>query len=265
MLMQQNMNGDTPLHMAVRLGSTGIVKLFVDHAPNSQSRRDENYDNIDVEKGMTFKGLRFEALRYQTHSGIPQLLISADPGFEYLPNDSDETPLYLWNIYSRIVQLLVMMVPPGGRTALHALALQISNSFRGASPKLVHLLRHIVKEVDKDGRTALHYAVCCGNVEFVDAVIKVDPSICYMSDKDGMTALHHAARLDRRINVLKKMLERCMDCWQVLDNKGRSFLHVAVENNQLGVFDYVVDEISSVLEVEAIISMKDKQGNHLVK
>ncbi|RZC64151.1 hypothetical protein C5167_025878 [Papaver somniferum] len=290
--MQQNMNGDTPLHVAARSKSTLIVSLFIDHACRysqaiGNQRNDEDHD-INVEEGIS-KDLQLvriankkkntalhEALRHQPNSGIPQLSRSADRGFEYFSNDSGESPLYLAVETGTpdLVEHMLKICPsqsygaPGGRTALHALALQDGSNFQGAHLKLVNLLRHIVKEVDKNGRTALHYAVHCRNSEFVDAVMEVDPSVCYMSDKDGMTALHHAAAKEvfgswsskEVIKIMKLMLGHCTDCWEVLDNQGRNFLHLAAQNNNSHVLKYVLNEISSDLILETIIGMKDQNG-----
>ncbi|KAI3840881.1 hypothetical protein MKX03_010009, partial [Papaver bracteatum] len=132
-----------------------------------------------------------------------------------------------------------------------------------AISKLVYTLKHIVKEVDINGRTALHYAVHSNNCRFVDAVLKVDPSVCYMSDKDGMTALHHAAAKDAQnwdSEVLKIMLRHCMDCWEVLDNQGNNFLHLAAQNRNFHVLNYVLEEIISDLAVYTILTKKNKNG-----
>ncbi|KAI3868174.1 hypothetical protein MKW92_017007 [Papaver armeniacum] len=285
MLMQQNMNGDTPLHVAARSGSKEIVSLFIDHA-RRDSQAIQNQEE-DVEKGILSKDLQLvriannknntalhEALQYQTLSGIPQLITSADPGFEYYANDSGETPVFLAVAQGnpQLLEDILKICPsqsygaPGGRTALHALALRSYDSFQGEFPKSVHLLRHLLKVVDKNGRTALHYAVHSGNIEFVDAVMEVDPSVCYMPDKDGMTALHHAAandvdyRFKSVMKIMRIMLQHCPDCWEVIDHQGRNFLHVAAHNNNSHVLKYVLNEISSDLMVDAIIGMKDEKG-----
>ncbi|KAI3875645.1 hypothetical protein MKX03_033251 [Papaver bracteatum] len=161
-LMQQNINGNTPLHIAARAGSTEIVSRFIDHAGNSHViGEDEDYDDIDVEKGImpaeknaTCKSsveqlvriankskntALHEALLCQADSRISKILRSADPGFEYFTNDSGETPLYLAVKFGPpdLVDYMLKICPsqsygaPGGRTALHALALRDSDSFEG--------------------------------------------------------------------------------------------------------------------------------------
>ncbi|RZC47685.1 hypothetical protein C5167_040620, partial [Papaver somniferum] len=312
MLMQQNMNGDTPLHIAVRMGSTEIISLFINlagpdsHALHHYNQRGDEDSVNDVEKGVIMTELvpaadngatkmnveqlvsiankmnntaLHEALHYQANSGIPQLLIRADPGFDYLANDFGETPLYLAIKFgtAELVEHILEIRPSqsygasGGRTVLHALAMRNSYSdFQGAHSKLVYPLRHIVKEVDINGCTALHYAVHCNNAEFIDVVLKLDPSVCYMSDKDGMTALHYAAAKDAQSwesdevlsnDVMKIMLRHCMDCCEVLDNEGRNFLHLAAQNNNSHVLNFVLKEISSDLTVYAILRKKNKNGD----
>ncbi|KAI3942298.1 hypothetical protein MKW92_024123 [Papaver armeniacum] len=303
MLMQQNMNGNTPLHITARFGSKEIVSMFIDLARNCHSndyhdqRKDEDHNgnDIDVDRGITSteslpdaekaatlnnveqlvrianknnNTALHEALRYKAGSGIPLLLRRADPGFEYFANDYGETPLYL-AVHSAdfdLVEHIFNICPtqsygaPGGRTAVHALALLNGNS--GSASKLVHLLRHLLNEVDQNGRTALHYAAYSDYTGFVDGVMKVNPSLCYLPDKDGRTALHHAAAKGgrQRIKAMKIMLKHCMDCWEVLDNEGKNFLHVAAHNNRCSVLRYVLSDISSDWVVETIISTRDKNG-----
>ncbi|KAI3955347.1 hypothetical protein MKW98_018448 [Papaver atlanticum] len=145
MLMQQNMNGDTPLHVAARLRSKEIISVFIDHASRDSEATGNQREDEDVERGIPSKELQLvriannknntalhEALQYQTLSGIPQLLISADPSFEYFANDLGETPLYLAVEHGTLdlVEDMLKIYPSqsygatGGRTALHALALR---------------------------------------------------------------------------------------------------------------------------------------------
>lgn len=99
-----------------------------------------------------------------------------------------------------------------------------------------------------------------------DAVMEVDPSICYMSDKDGMTALHHAAandvefRFKNIMKLVKIMLRHCPDCWEVTDHQGRNFLHIAAHNKNYHVLKFVLNEISSDLVADTILGMKDNNG-----
>ncbi|MCL7045880.1 hypothetical protein MKW94_016298 [Papaver nudicaule] len=296
MLMQQNMNGDTPLHIAARMQeSTEIVSLFIDHARNSQIIIKEGVKPmtiliVHVEQLVMIANKKnntalHEALSHQPGSGIPQLLIRADPGFEYLANDSDETPLYLAVKFGTLglVEHILKLHPsqsyaaPGGRTVLHAVATR-SAYFQGICPSntktflmfqlskfysnVVRLLSHLMEKVDNNGSTALHYAVNSFNLKFIDAVMEVNPSICYMTDKDGMTALHHAAARDywESVPLIKIMIRHCLDCWDVLDNEGRNFLHVAAHNKNSDVLKYVLNDISSDLVVETIINTIDKHG-----
>ncbi|RZC47687.1 hypothetical protein C5167_040615 [Papaver somniferum] len=278
MLMQQNMNGDTPLHVAARLRSKEIISVFIDHASRDSEATGNQREDEDVERGIPSKGLQLvriannknntalhEALQYQTLSGIPQLLTNADPSFEYFANDLGETPLYLAVEHGTLdlVEDLLEICPsqsygaPAGRTALHALALQ-RYSFQGE-------VRHVTYyNFSSDKISKFRWSHYIPLTLTADAVMEVDPSICYMSDKDGMTALHHAAADETfyrsTVKIMKTMLGHCPDCWEVLDNEGRNFLHVAAHNNNSHVLKYVLNEISSDLMVDTMLGMKDKKG-----
>ncbi|KAI3866161.1 hypothetical protein MKX03_008765 [Papaver bracteatum] len=272
------MNGNTPLHIAARFGSKEIVSMFIDLARNCQSNenhnktKDEDYNgnDIDVEKGITSTESVPDAEKCATLNTVEQLP-TLGYRFEYFANDYGETPLYLAVQFADfdLVEQIFNICPrqsygaPGGSVGLSLLMAQTI----GSASKLVHLLRHLLNEVDQNRRTALHYAVYSDNTDFVDGVMKVNRSLCYLPDKDGRTALHHAAANGgrQRIKAMKIMLKHCMDCWEVLDNEGNNFLHVAAHNNRCSVLRYVLSDISSDWVVETIISTRDKIGKHLAK
>lgn len=127
--------------------------------------------------------------------------------------------------------------------------------------------RHLVREVDRDGRSALHYAAYDSNAELAMKLLDVDPSAGYVKDKDGMTALHYAAggncnaTLDRKSDkFIENVIQRCPDCWELLDSEGRNFLHVAAMNRRFSVIKYVFDMKSNYM-ANNLIGRMDKHGN----
>ncbi|OVA05327.1 Ankyrin repeat [Macleaya cordata] len=298
MLLEQNLEGDTPLHVASRLGLDGVVQYLINHAQIHQD---------DVEKGLGRGGstdlaerssstppttllqqlvrvankendtVLHEAVR-NGQFPVVQLLIEADPTFEYFANNAGETPLYLAikDGFSHVVNWILDKCPssahggPGGRTALHAAALLTQDSV--IRKVLLEKKPNIFKEVDEYECSALHYAAFCGNVNMVVELldIDVDRSVAYMLDKDGKTALHHVASNTNAINpnhvqVIEAVTQRCPDCWEMLDNNGQNFFHVATENGRLDVILYVLAMKSKMME--QFINKKDKDGNtpfHLV-
>ncbi|KAI3846265.1 hypothetical protein MKW92_026198 [Papaver armeniacum] len=310
LLLQQNLEGDTPLHIAARLGLSDVVRVLFNCA------RQMNEED-DVEKGVGLELLgeetiRFissvaevnegysssismtklqqlvrltnnkkdtalhEALRNSSYGEVVKMLAEADPSFEYCANDAGETPLHLAVQYGEYFQVNFILnnLPtptcssPGGRTVLHnAILYHVDSGLMDMVNVLLKNKRHLVREVDRDGRSALHYAAYDSNVELAIKLLDVDPSAGYIKDKDGMTALHHAAggndnaTLYRRSDkFIENVIRRCPDCWELLDSKGRNFLHVAAKNRRFSAIKYVFDLKSNYM-ANNLISGRDEHGN----
>jgi ankyrin repeat protein len=64
-------------------------------------------------------------------------------------------------------------------------------------------------------------------------------STAYQADDEGGYPIHVAAHAGS-LDVVKLLLERCPDCATIRDGKGRTFLHVTVEEKCYVVVRYVV-------------------------
>ncbi|KAI3914360.1 hypothetical protein MKW98_014967 [Papaver atlanticum] len=231
-----------------------------------------------------------ETLQYVSRSINPVLpwLIDADPGFDYFANDAGETPLYLAvkNATISETEYILDKSPsqahgaPDGRTVLHPV-MQLHDYFRSADTVELLLKKKplTVKEVDKDGRSALDYAASLYRAHaFVD-ILNVDSSVGYFRDKDGMTALHYVAgdhfnvalsdyfaMLDFIERMIGKLTEqRCPGCGDIRDHKGRNLLHIAAEYRKYFCFQYVFKSIPSSptndLIVINLINRREDNGN----
>ncbi|KAI3900197.1 hypothetical protein MKW92_026754 [Papaver armeniacum] len=292
LLLEQNFEGNTPLHIGARLALTDIVEVLLNCARQMIQQNEEE----DVEKGLGKKLLGKESTRNDAteeeteHSPslsvtklqqlvrivnkkkdtalhealqdgyrVANLLVAADPSYEYFANDAGETPLYLAARYGQphLVQMLSgpSYNAPDGRTILHTTILYPRCPALTSTMLDVILKKmpQIVKEVDMDGLTALHYvAIDCR----------------YIQDKDGMTALHHAAtriydnhhsHLSNN-DFIENLIQRCPDCWELADNEGRNFLHIAVKNKRSKVIKYVFDNKSNYM-VNNLVRSNDNYGN----
>ncbi|KAE9450249.1 hypothetical protein C3L33_17843, partial [Rhododendron williamsianum] len=61
---------------------------------------------------------------------------------------------------------------------------------------------HVVDLVDSGGRTALHWAAYCGNIEGATMLVNNCSNLPNVLDEDGLTPLHYAARYGLRKMVL---------------------------------------------------------------
>ncbi|KAI3866940.1 hypothetical protein MKX03_021983 [Papaver bracteatum] len=296
LLLQQNFEGNTPLHVAARLGLPDVAKVLLNFSRQEEEggdveRGEESSNgcmtNVAGEENGCLKLQQLvrmenknkdtalhEALRNRANVEVLKLLAEADPSFEYSANLAGETPLYLAVKYGEWhhVDYILDNFPcqnhraPGGRTVLHIAVLYTFDSGLMVDV-LLKKKPHMVKEVDRDGRSALHYAAFYGAVEVAIKLLDVDPTVAYIQDKDGMTALHHAAggiyhpRSGHQSDIfIEHVIRRCPDCWELVDSEGRNFLHVAVEKNRSKVVKYVFDMKSNYM-VNNLIHSRDKHGN----
>ncbi|KAI3844339.1 hypothetical protein MKX03_006142 [Papaver bracteatum] len=310
LLFQQNLEGDTPLHIAARLGLSDVVRVLFNCA-RQMNEEDDVEKGVGLElfgeettpfissvaevnkgylspisrtKSQQLVGLTnnkkdtalHEALRNSSYGEVVKMLAEEDPSFEYCANDAGETPLHLAVQYGEYFQVNFILnnLPtltcssPGGRTVLHnAILYHVDSGLMDMVNILLKNKRHLVREIDRDGRSALHYAAYDSIAELATKLLDVDPSAGYVKDKDGMTALHYAAggncnaTLDRKSDkFIENVIQRCPDCWELLDSEGRNFLHVASMNRRFSVIKYVFDMKSNYM-ANNLIGRRDKHGN----
>ncbi|MCL7041099.1 hypothetical protein MKW94_026695 [Papaver nudicaule] len=155
LLLEQNFEGNTPLHIGARLALPIIVEVMLNCAREMVKQNEEE----DVEKGLGNDSMPscannateeekehsplvsitmlqqlvrmvnkkkdtalHEALQ-EYPSDVARLLIAADPSYEYFANDAGETPSYLATRNAQYDVVEMMACPtsnaPDGRTILH--------------------------------------------------------------------------------------------------------------------------------------------------
>ncbi|KDP42441.1 hypothetical protein JCGZ_00238 [Jatropha curcas] len=270
LLCQPNIKGETPLHIASRLGHEDIVEFLIDRA---KTIRDEQNDieigaeaarqmvrMISVEKDTALH----EAVR-NNHIGVVRILTREDPEFEYLANDVGETPLYLAaergydDIVTHILQTCTSPTYDGpfGRTALH---LAVINKNLAMTRKILERNRNLTKEVDEQGWTPLHHASHSCNLPIVQLLLQFDKSTAYIRDKDGKkTPLHIAALCGATHNLIAKtIISHCPDCCEIVDERGRNALHFAVESRS-------VPGVRFLLRIPLICNLINQKDNDVNK
>jgi ankyrin repeat protein len=129
-----NSNGDTPLHVAAKVGCCEIVGYFISHAQTLQvdvesGRVDESHKKKELLRMVNVdKDTALHCTTRNDHFQSVKLLIEADPELSNLINNADESPLYLATSkgLENIAMLILNASPssphigPNGITALHA-------------------------------------------------------------------------------------------------------------------------------------------------
>ncbi|KAF8032337.1 hypothetical protein BT93_D1299 [Corymbia citriodora subsp. variegata] len=193
LLWQGNYKGDTPLHVAAKVGSNKMVQVFINEAksPYQPDACKELLRRQNSHKDTT--------LHYAVrggHSEVVELLIKEDPQLCDIINAADESPLYM-AAHQRLPYIIELILN----------AYSSSSSYKGPN-----------------GPTGLHAAVHF-SLPTVRLLLQHDTSAAYDLDKEGDSALHIAA-FRGHIRVIKRLVKDCPDAWDMINNKGQTALHV---------------------------------------
>ncbi|KAJ4874177.1 Ankyrin repeat family protein [Raphanus sativus] len=222
LLLGENNNGDTPLHVAASVGSFQVLQLLVNSAINNVTSDIEN-------RGITKQLLRTTnkqndtALHVALKNGnvdVAKLLFEQDTGLLEMANNNNESPLYLaiervlFDIADHILAASPSVSGTGtkGMNALHA-AVDSDVVSTGFLTKLMETRPEMIKEVDIFGWTPLHYSVWLGKVEITRLLLKQDSSAAYISDKEGQCPLHLAASTGQ-VDTYRELVGSCPYVWE---------------------------------------------------
>ena len=133
LLMQANVKGETPLHIAARYGHAAIVDVLIECARKSAPQEDpENGVNYAVQKMLEMTNNEKDTALHEAvrgdHLKVVERLIEVGKDFSYSQNDASETPLYIAvergfeEVAFHILETCTSPAHDGplGRTTLHA-------------------------------------------------------------------------------------------------------------------------------------------------
>ncbi|KAJ9182217.1 hypothetical protein P3X46_006238 [Hevea brasiliensis] len=278
LLVQVNVDGDTPLHIAARYGHSDAAKALIEQAKAAL------YDPTDVESGEDATTRQMAAARQmvritnkkketalheaaRNNNGldvVKAILSIEDPEFTYSANDCWEPPLYIAadnECTDIVIELLrnpnsqsLDYGGPNGKTALNAAIIRWDVD---AVSKLLERMSSLARERDENGWTPLHYAAYEGSVSIVEKLLDQDISIAYVSDKGRKRTALHIAAARGLVRVMKKIISKCPDCCELTDIRGWNILHYAVISKSDGVFKEVLQNSSLIY----LLNGKDRKGN----
>ncbi|XP_037450961.1 protein ACCELERATED CELL DEATH 6-like [Triticum dicoccoides] len=273
LLRMENNRHETALHQAVRFQyGRGLryeeKEAFIGAAdPAREEKNKEDAAGVKEEKN------------------IVKLLMGADSELANYPADG-VSPLYQAILLGKsTIALILYHMSRGnlsysgadGQNALHVAVLQdpVMVEF------LVHWNRSLTTQVDKDGSTPLHFASSVyfrtgSDLRFMflrtlpwcrfvwipwgykihDVVFNANPAALYQADKDGYFPIHVAASVGLK-DVVQFFYNDYPDSAGLCDAKGRTFLHVAVDKENLHIVLYVCRTPS----LAWIVNMQDNDGN----
>ncbi|WOH16489.1 hypothetical protein DCAR_0936044 [Daucus carota subsp. sativus] len=277
LLLLINSTGETALHLAAREGHFEVVQELLDAAKSSPLTAESSQNTSLTALQVLIRTTDMEretalhlAVRYN-HKEVVQLLLNEDPSHVYPRNKYGETPLYMasFRCHVDIVKTILensespTFGGPNQRTALHA---ALSHT---GGPACVKLLlekdRGLIKKADCYGWTAFHYAAHNDLYSIVKDLVAADKSVGYLTDLyHGKTALHVAAYQGNYI-VMHKLVQYFPDSLQTVDWQGRNILHIAAEQDQKKVINFIMS--LNYKELNKLMNRRDREGNtplHLV-
>ncbi|KAK3433980.1 hypothetical protein EUGRSUZ_D01254 [Eucalyptus grandis] len=264
LLWQVNDKGDTPLHLAAKVGSCEVVRVFTDFTKLLHWVVENG--QVDACKEL----LRKQNLHKDTalhhairggHNLVVQLLIEEDSQLCDIINAADESPLYLATDrqLSHAIGLILGAFSwssshkgPKGLTALHAgisLSLTIWEKIMEKRPEAI-------RERDDMGWTPLHYVAYLGKVEAVRVLLQHNTSVTYDLDNAGESALHLAA-FQGHAKVIDELVRSCPDAFDIINTKGQTALHAAVVGGRVNVVNYIL----RMPNLKYLINEQDTDGN----
>ncbi|XP_062079310.1 uncharacterized protein LOC133783677 [Humulus lupulus] len=278
---ETNKHGDTPLHVAARLGNFEAVKLLV-HQKYCGERKSQDL-LVDCETGEVKDILKWtnnekctafhEAVK-RGYSEIITFLIGKDSSLVYLTTKDGESPLFLaidralYGIADCILRVvdyekglsqnIVSWSGRNGLTVMHAAV--IRSHGRYVEKLLEKYDGDLLEMKDVHGWTPLHYAAHFGDVEVVKRFLQKKATLALIQDNEGMSPLHISAR-NGSFGVVKSLIAESgkysYNICELLDNNDRTTLHVAVESRNISL----VIRMLHFKEFNDILHWKDKDGN----
>ncbi|KAK0606578.1 hypothetical protein LWI29_000981 [Acer saccharum] len=282
LLLQVNVNAETPLHVAAKCGHSDMVEFLIKSTAKTQ---DEDLESDTVEClikstaktqdeelesgiGASRRILRMtnnegntalhEAVKYE-HLDVVKILTKEDPDFTYTSNNRGETPLYIAaakHSLEVVVEILQTCTSPAHEgpdqmTALHVAAMSYNEDI---TREILEKKKSLIKETNQHGWTPLHYAAYHRKRRSMEMLLECDVSTAYIGDKHRkMTPLHIAIGQGYIPHVL---LSRCPDCCELVDKRRWNVLHFAMlsfKNLEILLKEYPL--------IRNLINDKDVDGN----
>ncbi|RVX09259.1 Protein accelerated cell death 6 [Vitis vinifera] len=118
------------------------------------------------------------------------------------------------------------------------------------------LAMELVDQIDKHGRTPLHYAASIGYLKGVQTLLGQSNFGLYLRDDEGFLPIH-VASMRGYVDVIKELLQVSFDSIELLSKHGENILHVAAKYGKDNVVNFVLRKKG----LENLINEKDKGGN----
>ncbi|XP_071674411.1 uncharacterized protein [Lolium perenne] len=132
--------------------------------------------------------------------------------------------------------------------------------FAELTKKLLEWNNDLTTQRDENGSTPLHFAAALVQQSYRGSVcsliLEANPAALYQSDNKGLFPIHVAASVGERGTIIM-FLKKSTSSAGLQDTMGRTFLHIAAENNKVRIVSFVCRNQS----LSWILNMQDYAGN----
>ncbi|KAL5546524.1 hypothetical protein UlMin_006211 [Ulmus minor] len=258
-----NVKGDTPLHIAARLGHVEVAKLLITCAKTQEVESGTHPLRVVNTKKFT---VLHEAVR-NGHLKVVDLLIEEDPDLAFITDDGVESPMFMAverGFYEMAVHILekvpnCSLSGREGMTMMHAAVISLpridklsQRSVRQITNTVFPILQIIIGELIRIIISLPQKLIRnpgIGRTDFVDKTLtKMGPGILEEKDEFGWTPLHYAAYIGDE-KVVELFLKKKSSIAYSQNNKGMSALHISAQRGRVGVIRTLIQKCPDVCEL----------------
>uniref|UniRef100_A0A0D9XCP0 PGG domain-containing protein n=1 Tax=Leersia perrieri TaxID=77586 RepID=A0A0D9XCP0_9ORYZ len=288
LLLEQNNNGDTPLHCAVKAGKSEMVYRLIDLAQREDSSASSSSSSSRLKELLRKENYSKETALHDAirtgNKGVLEKLLELDSELARFPMDGTGTsPLYIAVFLNRLDIAKTLLVKsngnlsysgPEGQNALYAAVC----CGKVMTEMLLPYNKSLMKQADQYGTTPLHFAASFllresvfyfavsflwrGSTERWMSSSSVIPLLegnqiqLYQPNYKGYYPIHVAAS-SGAVETVRYFIRKWPGIAGLRDCKGRTFLHVAVEWGKYSI----VRNTRLTPSMARILNMQDNDGN----
>ncbi|KAJ8760677.1 hypothetical protein K2173_017667 [Erythroxylum novogranatense] len=132
--------------------------------------------------------------------------------------------------------------------------------------EIMRLKPSFARKLNPDGLCPIHLALQRSHFQLVLMLIALDSDLVRLRGREGKTPLHYVVQIGD-LQLLAIFLSFCPKSIEDKTFQDETVLHIAVKNNNVGAFEFLIDRLHWECSKEAryieenILEWQDKQGN----
>ncbi|XP_060675885.1 uncharacterized protein LOC125421638 [Ziziphus jujuba] len=255
LLYQANSNGDTPLHIAAKVGSLEMVELLVMGVSNNDMESQLHADLLRM-KNLNQRDTALHVAVKNGNFAVAKLLMEKDAGLLDLVNGANESPLFLAveGSFLDIAQHILQHFPSApccgsnGMNALHAAVIRTHHGqvfeYRAPALSLEKLRRQLSGFLLRAGDQCVHTGdkayLQLTQIDIMKKLLENRRELAEEKDEFDWTPLHCAAHLGH-VGAAQLLLSNSSTCIAYFqDKEGMSALHIAAMEGHVNLMEEIL-------------------------